>query len=109
MPLESKVKISSPPAAAGETVSSDFPMRPELDGKRVGMVVFSSYPFDPRPRRAIDALLQQGMSIDLICEGDENLPKHEKLGNLNITRVPIKHWRGGKLAYFYQYSTFITI
>jgi glycosyltransferase involved in cell wall biosynthesis len=84
-------------------------VRSDLAGKRVGMVVFSSYPADPRPRRAIDALVSQGVLIDLICEGDDNLPKHEDLGKLQVTRVPIKHWRGGFLSYFYQYFTFITI
>ena len=42
-----------------------------LRGKRVGMVVFSSYPADPRPRRAAEALLKEGMQLDLICEADE--------------------------------------
>lgn len=99
--------------ASGSAVGTDSELaeavRTALAGKRVGMVVFSPYPADPRPRRAIDALLDQGVFIDLICEGDDNLPKHEELGKLNVTRVPIKHWRGGILSYFYQYFTFITI
>jgi len=36
-------------------------------GKRVAMVTFSPYPFDPRPRRAVDALVAEGASVDLIC------------------------------------------
>ena len=78
-----------------------------LRGKRVGMVVFSSYPADPRPRRAAEALLKEGMHLDLICEGDDSLPKREDLGGLEILRVPITHHRGGKLSYAYQYLTFI--
>jgi glycosyltransferase involved in cell wall biosynthesis len=71
------------------------------------MVVFSSYPADPRPRRAAEALLKEGMRLDLICEGDHRLPKREVLGGLAIFRVPIRHHRGGKVSYAYQYSTFI--
>jgi glycosyltransferase involved in cell wall biosynthesis len=78
-----------------------------LSGKRVGMVVFSSYPADPRPRRAAEALLQEGVHLDLICEANEKLPKRENLGGLEIFRVPITHHRGGKLSYAYQYSAFI--
>jgi glycosyltransferase involved in cell wall biosynthesis len=78
-----------------------------LRGKRVGMVVFSSYPADPRPRRAVEALLKEGMHIELICEADDKLPKRERLGNLEIVRIPIKHHRGGALSYAYQYAAFI--
>jgi glycosyltransferase involved in cell wall biosynthesis len=80
---------------------------PRLAGKRVGMVVFSSYPADPRPRRAAEALLQEGMHVDLICESDERFPKRERKGLLEIFRLPIKHERGGKLSYAYQYGAFI--
>ena len=71
------------------------------------MVVFSSYPADPRPRRAAEALLKEGMNVDLICQTDGSLPKRERLGNLNLFRIPIAHHRGGKLSYAYQYSAFI--
>ena len=80
-----------------------------LVGKRTGMVVFSSYPADPRPRRAVDALLKEGMKVDLICEGDEVSPRSEILGNLEVVRIPIKHRRGGALAYAYEYFSFIFI
>jgi glycosyltransferase involved in cell wall biosynthesis len=73
------------------------------------MVVFSSYPADPRPRRAVDALLKEGMTIDLICLADEKSPKRESCDGLNISRIPIQHHRGGKLGYAYQYSAFILI
>ena len=81
--------------------------KPRLAGKRAGMVVFSLYPADPRPRRALDALIKEGMKIDLICEGDEKSPRREMLSNLEIVRIPIKHYRGGALSYAYQYSAFI--
>jgi hypothetical protein len=78
-----------------------------LAGKRVGMVVFSHFPADPRPRRAAEALLEEGASVDLICEWEEKSPKRERQGNLTITRIPIRHFRGGPLNYAYQYSAFI--
>ena len=37
------------------------------------MVCFSGYPEDPRPRRAIAALVGVGMSIDFVCLGDGKL------------------------------------
>lgn len=100
-------------AAVAEEVSSPMPVvhavpaSPRLNGKRVGMVVFSPYPFDPRPRRAIDALLKEGMTIDLICEGADGFPHRERRGSLDVTRIPIRHFRGGALSYAYEYSVFI--
>jgi glycosyltransferase involved in cell wall biosynthesis len=78
-----------------------------LDGKRVGLVVLSAYPFDPRPRRTADVLVRQGMSVDYICVADGKSPWSEKTNGINVFRVPINHQRGGKLGYAYQYSSFI--
>src|SRR5713226_3768594 len=80
-----------------------------LRGKRVAMVTFSHYPGDPRPRRAVDALVSQGMKVDLVCLGDEKAPRREVAGSVDVLRVPIKNRRGGKLAYAYQYSAFILV
>ena len=82
---------------------------PGLKGKRVGMVTFSLYPYDVRPRRAAEALLKEGMSVDLICLGDGEAPKREVSDGLEIFRVPITHRRGDKLSYAYNYSAFILI
>jgi glycosyltransferase involved in cell wall biosynthesis len=76
-------------------------------GKRVAMVTFSPYPFDPRPRRAVDALVAEGASVDLICLGNQGAPKREVLNGVNVLRLPIKHDRRGKFAYAYRYAGFI--
>jgi glycosyltransferase involved in cell wall biosynthesis len=101
----------TPAIVSSESSLSVPPITSEhgLAGKRVGMVMFSLYPADPRPRRAAEALLKEGMHIDLICEGEEKSPKQETQGSLKITRIPIKHRRGGALSYAYQYFAFILI
>jgi glycosyltransferase involved in cell wall biosynthesis len=73
------------------------------------MVVFSSYPADPRPRRAAEALLQEGMQVEVICQRDADAPKRESVAGVNVTRVPVIHHRGGKLSYAYEYSAFILL
>ena len=80
-----------------------------LKGQRVAMVMFSSYPADPRPRRAAETLLKEGMSVDLVCLQDDNAARGETRGCLEIIRVPLTHNRGGKLSYGYQYSAFILV
>jgi len=78
-----------------------------LSGRRAGLVVLSHYPFDPRPRRAADVLMRHGMSVDYICVADGKAPRRERINGMEVFRVPIKHERGGKLAYALQYSAFI--
>jgi glycosyltransferase involved in cell wall biosynthesis len=98
-PLDRRLSSSVP--AVGQQL--------RLAGKRASMLMFSPYPADPRPRRAVEALINEGMDVDLICEGDEESPKREMLNKLTITRIPIKHYRGGVPSYLYQYTAFIVI
>ena len=78
-------------------------------GKTVGMVTFSGYPDDPRPRRAVDALRSEGATVELVCLAGEGVPQRESLEGLEIFRVPLKRRRKGKFEYAYQYSSFISI
>ena len=101
-----------PPMAGGvDTASQRLPAKgpsyPRLAGKRVAMVTFSSYPFDPRPRRAIDALVGAGATVDLVCLGDEKAPRREVRNGIDVLRVPLKHPRRGKLEYALRYGVFI--
>jgi len=77
-----------------------------LEGKRAGIVVLSAYPSDPRPRRSADALVRQGMSVDYICAAGDNVPWRGRVNGLNVFRLPMKHQRGGKLGYAWEYSAF---
>jgi len=85
------------------------PAKSCLKGKRVGMVLFSTYPYDPRPRRAVNALVKEGMTVDLICLADEKAPKRETLKGIHVTRIPLTQDRGGKFSYAYRYSVFILV
>ncbi len=81
-----------------------------LRGKRAAIVVFSYYPDDPRPRREAEALVNEGMNVELICirqsKGEE---ARETFNGVDILRVPMKRRRGGKFAYLFQYSSFTLI
>lgn len=91
-------------------VTSDVvPATRRFAGKRLAMVTFSPYPFDPRPRRAVDALVKEGASIDLICLGSDNLPRRQNIKGVNVLRVPLKHLRRGRLDYAFRYAAFICI
>jgi len=103
--------IQSPTTRTVETASQTQPVTnlayPRLAGKRVAMVTFSAYPFDPRPRRAIDALVGAGATVDLICLGEEKAPRREEREGINVLRIPLKHPRRGKVEYALRYGIFI--
>jgi len=103
--------IQSPTTRTVDTASQTQPVTnlayPRLAGKRVAMVTFSAYPFDPRPRRAIDALVGAGATIDLICLGEEKAPRREERKGINVLRIPLKHPRRGKVEYALRYGIFI--
>lgn len=72
------------------------------------MLLFSYYPSDPRPRRAAEALVSEGMHVELIClRASKDEPTRETFNGVDIFRLPLKRRRGGPSAYLVQYSVFI--
>lgn len=95
------------PPSSSPTPSSQ-PLSP-LSGRRAAAVLYSYYPADPRPRRAAEALAEAGMQVDMICLRESNAtPKLEFIHGVQVTRVPIKRRRAGKLTYLWQYFAFGT-
>ncbi len=81
-----------------------------LRRKRAVSVVYSSYPADPRPRRAAEALAGEGVSLEVIClKETDHQPLREIFNGVEITRIPLKRRRGGKLSYMLQYGSFILL
>ena len=81
--------------------------RTRLHGKHAAVLLFSYFPADSRPRRAAEALVAEGVTVDLICLQDEGAPKRERINGVDITRIPIKRCRGSKTKYIKQYAAFI--
>ena len=80
-----------------------------LQGKRMAVVLFSSFPGDPRPRRAAETFVPVGMNVDVICLMDEGSPGRDTFNGIEIDRIAIKHNRGSKFNYILRYSLFILI
>jgi len=79
-----------------------------LRGKRAAVLLFSYYPADPRPRRAAEALVNEGVTVDLVClQSSPDEPRREFINGVNVFRVPQKRHRGGKIRYVLQYSMFV--
>lgn len=80
-----------------------------LAGKRVAVVIFSTFPFDPRPRREAEALRDMGATVDFICLAHDKSKKREVANGINVRRIAIQHERGGKFNYVRQYTSFILV
>jgi len=80
---------------------------PTLRGRRAAVLLYSYYPADPRPRRAAEALVDEGMQVELICLRQSRAePAHETFRGVQISRIPLARRRGGRLAYALQYFVF---
>ena len=91
-----------------ERTSSYTPTR--LRGRRAAVVMFSTFPFDPRPRRAAEALVAEGVETEVIClRQDDSEPQRESINGVRVFRVPMKRRRGGMLSYAWQYTSFLVI
>jgi glycosyltransferase involved in cell wall biosynthesis len=107
LPTRNEPEVSAEDSAAKQAANQDSQ---PLSGKRVSVVLYSTYPSDPRPRRAAEALSRAGAIVEVIClEETDDEPRHEIISQVSITRISLKHHRGGKLSYVLQYAWFILL
>jgi glycosyltransferase involved in cell wall biosynthesis len=73
---------------------------------RVCILRHAYYPNDPRVRKHVEALLEAGSAVDIICLRAENERGKERHGLLTIYRVPVRHKRRGIARYAFEYGAF---
>ena len=73
---------------------------------RICTVVYSYYPFDPRVRKEVRALVEKGYSVDIICLRDHDEKRFEEVDGAKVYRLSMAAVRGGYLRYLYQYLMF---
>lgn len=70
------------------------------------MVVFSSYPIDVRVRREAEALIAEGMNVDVLCRTSRNELPTENVRGVNAYRLKLNRKRSGKVGYIWEYLYF---
>ena len=73
---------------------------------RIAVVRQGLFELDPRCRREVHALLQEGHEVDVISRRDEGRPWLERDGRLTVRRLPIPLRRGGAFTYLADYALF---
>ena len=64
------------------------------------------FPVDSRLKREIDALVDAGHEVDLICATIPGQPRLERIGRLSVHRVPLTRRRAGLLRYVFEFVAF---
>src|SRR5207244_3688383 len=75
--------------------------------RRTGLVL-TYYSAEVRSRRAVVALVNEGMHVELFClRKSQNESLRESFNGVDIFRLPLRRHRGGALTYFLRYAAFI--
>lgn len=80
----------------------------KFSGKSAAVLLYSFYPADPRPKRTAEALIDEGMSVDLLCLKEfETEADEEVVNGVRVFRLSLTKASGGKISYFIQYAQFL--
>jgi glycosyltransferase involved in cell wall biosynthesis len=76
--------------------------------RKVCLIRQCSFPGDPRVRKEVLALLEDGHEVDVICQRRPNQPLREVWNGARVFRVPLRHRRSGFSRYVFQYAAFFS-
>lgn len=76
---------------------------------RVCVIRQGYFPFDPRVRREVNALVDAGHEVDVVCLRDVGERRFERDGRLTIRRLPPRRRRRGSARYVFEYLTFLVL
>jgi glycosyltransferase involved in cell wall biosynthesis len=78
-----------------------------LRGKRAAVLVYGYYPADSRVRRAAEAMVTAGMTVDVFCLSEHPAElRRDCVDYVNVFRLPMTHTRGSKSSYVANYLKF---
>jgi glycosyltransferase involved in cell wall biosynthesis len=74
---------------------------------RIAVVRQFYYPLDPRVRREVEALLEEGHEVEVFCLARRGERLRERSAALTVWRMPFSHRRGGAPAYIAEHLAFL--
>ena len=79
--------MQTPRSSTAQTPSAAPAAMPRGDARRVCMVVFMTYPQDPRVRREAAALARAGYEVDVLCLRGPGQPREEVCEGVRALRI----------------------
>lgn len=77
---------------------------------RIGFLRYSQYPGDPRLENQVEALVEAGYDVDVLCLQEPGKPPREFVNGTQIYRLPaLDRKRGGKVRYLLEYISFLGV
>lgn len=77
---------------------------------RVCVIRQGYFPFDPRVRREVAALVDDGHEVDVICLAEPGRPRRDRAAGANVHRIPLAHRRSSRVGrYLMQYLAFLVL
>ncbi len=73
------------------------------------MVRQSYFPADAHVKKNVDALVEAGYVVDVVCQREDGARAKESYAGGTIHRLPISHKRGNKLRYLFEYLAFFVM
>lgn len=67
------------------------------------------FPYDTHLGREVDALLQAGHTVEVVCMRRPGEPWRERRGSLTVWRVPLEHRRAGAARYVFEHAGFVLL
>ena len=77
--------------------------------KRVCFIRHSYYPSELNVKREAEALIKEGYEVSVICLRDDGEAPFERVGGVEIHRLPVKHKRGKIFRYLIEYNAFFLL
>ena len=75
---------------------------------RIAMIAFALYPFDPRVRRAAEALTKSGHQVDVFAISYDGTRAGSDCGPLQVRLLPMKKKKTGLARYAFEYGAFFS-
>ena len=74
--------------------------------KRVCILRHSYYPEDSHVVRNAGTLKEAGYAVEVICLRNAGEKEKERIHGVQVYRLPVRHHRGSKIRYLFEYSSF---
>ncbi|HEY8489589.1 MAG TPA: glycosyltransferase family 4 protein [Dehalococcoidia bacterium] len=74
--------------------------------RRICVVRQNYFPEEAHVRKNVDALVDAGFQVDVICLRDAGEPARDDYRGGRVYRLPLRHKRGGRLRYLFEYAAF---
>lgn len=88
---------------------SDLPRKFVPESRRIAVVAYTEYPWDPRVRREAESLASEGFTVHVIAAEPRSGRSPDHLGGVHLHELPLPIRRGSKLRYAYQYTIFLLL